>query len=94
MKQAETAGEEIDDLILIDPIQEIETAAQVIIESQSLDSNSLTHTDAPLSLSHQHISSIFWKGDRNIPPLYENQWPATCSVLKLRSPSIIISSLV
>lgn len=84
------ARKEIDDLILVDPVHEIETAAQVIIESQSL--HSFTH--ALFSPSHQHIFSIFWKRYRNILPLYKNQWPANRRVLKLRSPSIIISSLV
>ena len=36
------AGKEIDDLILVDPVREIETAARVIIESQSLHSHMLS----------------------------------------------------
>lgn len=72
-KGRETARKEIDDLILIDPVQEIGTAAQVIIESQSLHSYSLTHAHALFfSLTSAHILHLLEERQKYSPPLLES----------------------
>lgn len=68
-------------------MQAIETAAQVIIESQSLHSYSHICPWSPSTHTRAHILHLLEERLKRSPSpsLYENQWPANCSVPKLRS---------